>query len=277
MRPDAPEVVWRYAERAASPAQEERLFLDAEQRGASGVLFVDYAGRLLYDMGLYERAVPYLEVLARNVYANMPRHPAAADTLRRLMVSVAWMEDYEAAYNVASQLIERDPDPQGFAEAAYVALMWGDYPDAETWAETALEDEPENSTALWVMAHVMWWRDDNLDKALDYIALAEQAGYTVPFLTPEFGHYRYGDRAYMLWEADETERALAWFSKGIDERVNGYDILYLDRADLHYELGNLEDARADYEQALRVIDDSALEREINDQISDIDAQMAGET
>lgn len=277
LQPDRPAIMWRYAQRAADIGEDERIFFEAEQMGASGYGFIQYAGQLLYDMGLYERAAPYLEKLIRDVYNQHPNHPDAPATVRRLMVSIAWLEAWDNAHMIATRYTGLDINAQSYAEAAYVAVMADEFDDAEAWAQIALDEDPKNSTALWVMAHVAWWGNDELTAAMDWIGEAEREGYTAPFLTPEFGHYLYGDRAYILWEADEPGRALDWFTRGIEERVQGYEILYLDRADLHFELGNLEEARADYEAALRLLDDSSLEREINAQIRAIDAELAGES
>jgi serine/threonine protein kinase/tetratricopeptide (TPR) repeat protein len=243
--PENPEALWR-----ASLAQAQlgnwdeflQLLQRAENAGASGFRFANFAGEYLHYAGEYEHAQAYLEVwhnaFPDDVYATAFL-AANLIELDRAGEAYTIMQNYPGEYVNYDQL----------AWPAYVAYRAEDYEAARDWANQALEQERNAPGAHYVLGLMSWYVDGNVNEARRHLNVLR--GFPMfwdLFLNPDKGHQPQYDLGRILAEAGEIEDAIAAYERSLrdDARPYTYEALadlYLAQGDSEAALENLQAAR----------------------------------
>ncbi len=254
--PGNPEALWRIAQANYELDNEgaARIALQrAEANGAKGFRFANFAGTMLYDQNLYERAAPYLVTWYR----------AEPDTYSMSLAAGALIQlDHPAA---AYQLVKAYPRELVQADenwtAAYVAYAAGDYAQAREWAETARALSDEAYPATYILALISWYGDGDLDAAMNYFDELEGVDYYDELISPTYGHELYIDRGRILAAAGHHREAIESYQQSFDvngEFAGGYMLM----ADSYLALGDPQTALAKLRFALDLTDDSAQQRRL---------------
>lgn len=249
LAPNNPQVLWRAVNFLPFEEQVEAL-MEAEQAGARGWLFMQFAAFFYYDRGLYDRSIAYYDALVQSGSLA-----TGYDDQAYLMGALILSGQEEAAFELAEEIAQRESDAGILGELAFVAFRAEEYEQARDWAERARARSAEAYEATWVLAWVRLREDDDLDGALELIAPLESEEFYPRYLTLRFGHGLPLDRARMLREAGELEAALEVYNEVLEDDPYSAQ-LYAERGELLLELDDVEGARRDFERALSIAEDS---------------------
>ncbi|MBZ0303849.1 MAG: protein kinase [Anaerolineae bacterium] len=243
--PENPEALWRASQSQANLDRTDEalaLLRQAEQSGARGFRFANFAGDFLFYQGDYERALPYMETRYRGDEGN-------SYALRMLVADLLHLDQTDSAYGTISAYPGVFTEPNDLTMAAYVAYRAGDFAQARDHAETALALSDEAYAATYVLGLVSWYGDRNLDAALQAFDQLEGVDFYDDFLNIAFDQELHLDRGRILMEAGEYGAALGAFQQAL-ETVGQYPYIYEALADAHAALGETEAARENLRLAL---------------------------
>lgn len=263
LEPDNADAMWRIARAQGDLGDYEAtgFWLDeAIAKGANGFRFVDFAAQQLFNNGLYEQAIPYLEAINSARIPFIPYEDPAA------YLMAAWIQTgrTDDAYELAQQVSSSFELPYYLLDLAYVAWRAGDYAQAREWAMVGLQDDRDaeaTNKARYVLA-LIERSEGNYEAALQYLTTVDTSQFDGwPFLTEEFGHQILADEARVHMDMGDYDEALTIYDRLI--RRNDWEWPYYEeRGQVHEQLGNTNAALEDYQQAFFIHIDGLYPDEI---------------
>ena len=273
LNPENPHALWRIAvlDDENWELQVERIYA-AEEMGANGFRFIYHMGNFLYWEEDYPHALPYLEVSAN----GNPDYWITQESFWMLLGAMMRTEQSQAALDLLAErgIMETNTEADIFVDAAYVAYRAENYGLAREWADTARVLSDEAYGATYVVGLMAWRADEDVDGAMEMLNSLEEVEVYTWYLNWEFGHNLNLDRARILAEAGRFPEALEFYNRVVE--IDDYlDWLYEERANVHLELGNIDEARSDLQRAFEITEDDDYRAHLRQRLLDVGADSDG--
>lgn len=251
--PEDEHVLWRYAQSVAEWDEEIEWLERAEDARASGYRFMVYAGWTYFNYGLYERAIPYLEAIYRSGTLA-----GSFDNRANLIGALILTEQEDEAMDVAREAAMGESDVGILGELASAAFLADDFEQAGQWANRALSLSGDAYQAEWTQALLAWELEDDLWAAIDRLDSLRGPFFSGEFF-PRYFNLRYDhdlvlDIARIFDDAESYDDALQAYTEYLDDDP-WLAFVYEERALVHTDLDNTEEARRDFQRAIEIARD----------------------
>ena len=228
----------------------------AEELGVSGYRFIFNMGAFLNATEQHHRAIPYLEAHTRyteeDSYLN-------GESLYALFDSLIKAGERRTAfdYMMERDILSATNSFEIFAMASRIAYEAGEWEQAEEWANTALALSSEAYSAHYTLGLLAYWRDDDVDAALERFERIIEENGNLDFQTFAVFADVSIDSARILVDDGQMEEALEYYDSAL-ETVLYVPWLYEERANIHIALDDIDAARADLQEAFTLEPDPEL-------------------
>lgn len=257
--PDNPHLLWRSAylyDMMGEPLAAERDFIAARENGASGIGYAYVAREITPRLDELEYSLDAAIV----VFLAFPNDPNyISEIIQRLL----WLENVDEALTFArtvEALVIRSP--YHYNDLAYAAFVAEAYDQMFEWLQIAYTLSPDSrDLSEYMLGLWAWYSEGDADTAISLLTETTYEDNNSRFINNEYGHVRWYDVAKIQYETGDLEGALESITKVLNDYEWWWE-LYVFRAQVYLDLGEVEAAREDLNAALGWANDAEAFAEI---------------